>query len=176
MVTTHYHVFPDEWDDTNHCFLFPENDFFRKKHLIEMNGEMQKDLKRLTAIVKKLERRGEYTIEDILRHFSLTPADNMVSSFTTKISEELTMSGHARMARAYRTVAKGLIEFNDGCDICLEQINDTFVRNYERYLKNTQKNVATVSFYMRNLRSIYNKAVHDEMIRPQCTYPFASVH
>jgi hypothetical protein len=174
-VTTNYRIFPYEWNETRHCLVFPKNDATRKKYLVELDYEMQEDIKRLSMIIKKLERKGDYTIQDILDKFSLTPADDMISSYAKKLSKELISNGQDRTARAYRTVAKGLINFNDGKDIRLKQIDADFIHNYERYLKNHRQNVNTVSFYMRNLRAIYHKAVREKLIRPKYTYPFQSM-
>jgi hypothetical protein len=167
MVTTHYRIFPYEWDDIRHCLVFPENDASRKEQLIEMERKMQEDIQRLEAIIKSFKKQDNYTIQDILDKFSLTPADDMISSYTQKLSQELMSNGQTRAARAYRTVAKGLIHFNNGKDIRLKQINPKFIHDYERYLKNHRENVNTISFYMRNLKAIYHRAISEEMIPPK---------
>jgi hypothetical protein len=164
-VTTHYRIFPYEWDGVRHCLVFPENDASRKKQLVEMEYEMRKDIQRLEAIIKSFKKKNNYTIQDILEKFCLTPPDDMISSYTKKLSKELISNGQNRTARAYRTVAKGLIHFNNGKDVRLEHINPKFIHDYERYLKNHLENVNTISFYMRNLRAIYHKAICEEMIR-----------
>ncbi|GHT04029.1 hypothetical protein FACS189423_06100 [Bacteroidia bacterium] len=163
-VTTNYRIFPYEWDNVCHCFVFPENDAIRKKQLIEMEYAMQEDIQRLEVIIQSFRKRDNYTINDILEKFCLTPADDMLSSYTEKLSRELISNGQNRTARAYRTVAKGLIHFNNGKDIRLKHINPKFIRDYERYLKNHRENVNTISFYMRHLRAIYRKAIREEMI------------
>jgi integrase len=176
MRTTNYRIFPHEWDNTRHCLIFPVHDAARKKRLVEMSGQMQDDLKRLNSIVKTLKKKGSYTMEDILNKFYLTPADNMISSYAKKLSKELRESGQNRTARAYRTVAKGLIAFNDGKDLLLEQINVAFINRYETYLRNTQENVNTISFYIRNLKAMYHKAIREEIIRPKYTDPFKNTY
>jgi site-specific recombinase XerD len=175
MVTTNYRIFPYEWDNTRHCLLFSRSELSRKKRLVEIEQQMHSDLQRLETIIRALEKRGHYTMEDILSKFCITPPDNMISSYTQKLSKELVQKGQSRTARAYRTAVKGLIAFNDGKDLLLEQINSSFLTKYEIYLKNTRKNSNTIAFYMRNIKAIYHKAVQEEMIQPRYRNPFGRI-
>ncbi|MCD8264668.1 MAG: site-specific integrase [Tannerellaceae bacterium] len=97
--------------------------------------------------------------------------------YTELLIADMYRNGQERTANAYRTVAKGLVRFNKGEDIPLDQLNNTLIRSFENYLKQNNKMPNTVSYYMRNLRAIYNKAVADKRIPDtQQKKPFANVY
>jgi integrase len=85
-------------------------------------------------------------------------------------------NGQERTARAYRTTANRLMEFNGFEEIGLEELNTSLLRKYEAHLKEAGKNMNTISFYMRNLRSIYNRAVKEHLIPAKCDNPFKEVY
>lgn len=62
-------------------------------------------------------------------------------------------------ARNYERTLSSFKKFLDGEDINFEQIDSELVQRYEKWLLDKGVVRNSSSFYMRNLRSIYNKAV-----------------
>lgn len=62
---------------------------------------------------------------------------------------------------------------NNG-DVLLEDVNSNLMIKYEIYLKNCGVCPNSCSYYMRNLRAIYNRAVEKELTQQQ--YPFKYVY
>jgi integrase len=91
------------------------------------------------------------------------------------LAKDLIRSGQERTAEAYRTVSRGLIRFNKGKDIPLKHINANLIKNFERDMKAKGKSLNTISYYMRNLRAIYNKAIRDKQIEAKAVNPFSDV-
>ena len=64
--------------------------------------------------------------------------------------------------------------FRDGQDVPLDGINSDLMLMYEAYLKTRDVRMNTISFYMRNLRAVYNRAVEKGLTAQ--TYPFRHVY
>jgi integrase len=175
-ITTNYRIFPQEWDFEQHRILMPDTYTNRVQHLIETKDKMHEDMRRLHSAVSILEGRGPFTIEDIVSGFNVRPKDSMASMYVETLCMNLIENGQQRTARAYITAVKRLIEFNNSEDVCLEDINPFMLGNYETHLKDNGKSMNTISFYMRNLRSIYNRAVKERVILPKYGNPFACVY
>ncbi len=79
--------------------------------------------------------------------------------YVSKLSEELTSTGRLRTARAYRSTLNSVLSFTGTDDISLQEITRCFVKDYEAFLQKKACCLNTISFYMRNLRAILNKAV-----------------
>ncbi|WP_245904149.1 tyrosine-type recombinase/integrase [Dysgonomonas alginatilytica] len=96
--------------------------------------------------------------------------------FTGQQSHTLIASGRERTARAYRTAARGLIAFNAGRDLPLKHLNSCLIKDFENDMKHKGKTLNTISFYMRNLRAIYNKAIACKRIADTGQNPFSDVY
>ena len=70
---------------------------------------------------------------------------------------------------------RGFVSFNSGIDVCLSQINASLVKRFENHLKENGKQPNTVSYYMRNLRVIYNRAIETKRLLDTGENPFADV-
>jgi integrase len=175
-IGTNYHIYPNEWDEEKQCIRLPDTYSLRMQYLIELDDKIQDDVQKLSTTVILLEEYGNYTIDDILRGFQIKPQENKITSYVEKVCNMLVENGQDRTARAYRTATNRLLEYNRYQDLCLDEINSTMIRKYELYLKELGKNMNTISFYMRNLRSIYNRAIKDHLILPRYENPFESVY
>lgn len=176
-ITTPYHIFPEEWDAQKRTLALPlSGDSPRMKYLLDTEDKMNRDLRRVESVMATLERGGEYTVEQVVRGVRLNAKDNTLSAYVRKLAFDLTDRGQERTARAYKTAANGLIRFNKGRDLRLEQINATLARNYERWMKDRGKSLNTISFYMRNLRAIYNRAIKEQRIQARFENPFSNVY
>jgi site-specific recombinase XerD len=175
-ITTNYHVFPDEWDYEKKCIRIPETYSHRLEHLIETEDKMQDDMRKISTTVALLEEYGSFNIDDILRGFQVRPQTNMISAYTQRICSALNTNGQDRTARAYRSAVNRLIDFNKGQDLSIEEICSSLMRKFETYLKETGKSMNTISFYMRNIRSIYHRAIKERLIIPRYENPFTEVY
>lgn len=90
-------------------------------------------------------------------------------------SELLRKGGQSRTARAYCTARNRLLDFTGG-DISLEAISDSLMKRFEEHLKEEGLQPNTISFYMRNLRALYHKAVDAGLITRQAKNPFARTY
>ena len=77
-------------------------------------------------------------------------------------------------AAAYRSTRSSLLHFTGQEKVAVSEVNAAFVRAYEKYLLKSGVCRNTVSFYMRNLRAIYNQAILDGEMEPSAN-PFQHV-
>ena len=81
--------------------------------------------------------------------------------------------GQHRTAETYRSTLNSLRRFRQDQDLSLNEIDAPFLMDYQYYLKNSGLLPNTVSFYLKRLRAIYNKAVEDKLTTDQ--HPFRKV-
>ncbi len=86
------------------------------------------------------------------------------SDFVAVLVEEMKMNDRERTARAYQTVCNVFLSFNEKKDLRLKEIDSQLIKRYEAYLRRNDKRPNTISFYMRNLRAILNKAKKAKLI------------
>lgn len=168
------HLFSEEWDQEAQAILYPTDDPQRLAYLTEIDAHRAVCIRKMSEVIRNLEERKPYTTSEVIECYHRTTDDSKLTGYAAMLSAELTAKGQFRTAKAYTTVCRGLIAFNSGIDIPLEQINATLIKRFETHLKERSKQPNTISYYMRNLRAIYNKAVAATRIAKD-EKPFAGV-
>lgn len=94
-------------------------------------------------------------------------------SFMEKLIEERRLFGKERSSETYKASLRSLQRCH-GTTIRFNDINQTFIQEYESFLRKTGVCPNTISFYMRKLRAAYNTAVQ----RGVCSQrnPFSQVY
>ena len=87
--------------------------------------------------------------------------ESLLSVFSKSVTNDLYIKNQPRTAKSYIASVKSFLRFRNGVDISFEELTPKLISDYERYLKEQQICNNTISFYMRNLRAIYNRAVEE---------------
>ena len=169
-------LYPDEWDKSTQQIVFSENNPRRTTQLEQLNNAIRTEVELLTDHLAVLEPQGRFEVEDLLFLYRRRKNSGKLQSYAESLVVGLERRGQMRTADAYRTATRGLIRFNKGEDIPLHQINACLIKDFEKHLKDAGKMLNTISYYMRNLRAIYNKAVSDKSITRAKENPFAGVY
>jgi site-specific recombinase XerD len=158
-VTTEYRIYPDEWNPTTRRLLIPYGRSERGRQLSEIEHSMLCDTRRLDAVIHDLEKTGPYSADQLMRRYRAVMTGNTIGAFSEKLASELEREGHQRTANTYRTTAARFLAFNNGQDPGTDQLSTTLISDFQASLKGEGCSMNTISFYMRTLRAIYNKAV-----------------
>lgn len=100
--------------------------------------------------------------------------DRHLKSYVCQLVEELRASGRRRTAETYRSAQNSLQRYLARNDILLSDIDVTLMCNYERYLRTQGISSNSTSFYLRVLRTIYNRAVTEGLVIDK--KPFSRVY
>ncbi len=85
--------------------------------------------------------------------------------FMNTVIAQLLKNGQYRTMQHYKTTLNTYMRFRENRDIAFSEINAEEIQAFEAYLKNVLRVCNnTSSFYMRILRSSYNKAVEKGLI------------
>ena len=98
-------------------------------------------------------------------------------SFVSYIDEEirkLSNAGRNGTAQNYKAAMNRFTKFIRNENFPLSSFTEEIVQKYESWLRNRYLSRNTISFYMRQLRSIYNKAVKANLTEQ--TFPFDNVY
>lgn len=174
-VSLHIQLYAEEWDEQNQTVVYTGDVLDRTMYLERVQECVAACTIKVNNILRVLENRGTYTVNDILEHYHGTADESKLLGYTCMLAVNLQNNGQHRTAKAYLTVCRGFVAFNDGVDICLSQINASLVKRFENFLKENGKQPNTISYYMRNLRVIYNRAIESGRIVDSGEKPFADV-
>lgn len=158
QLTTDYHIFSNEWDgksiQTAGC------DGERRNYLKTTGERIDWDLKLLRSIVNQLDNRQQrYTADDIIATFKQSAKEYSLFNFMQGTIARLQQLGKQRTSETYRATLRSFMQFRDGKDIPVEEIDADMMLTYEAHLRNKGLARNSTSFYMRILRAVYNRAV-----------------
>lgn len=167
QIRTGYKLYKQEWDATCCEVVLPDGICVdRRNYLVSLNNAVQEDSRRLRNLVSRLEISGNgFTADDIVSTYKLPSDRHCFISFARSLIEQLREIGKTCTADTYTTTVNSFVRFRKECDILLEDVDSDLMMAYETYLKSIGICPNSTSFYMRNLRAIYNRAVE----RADCT-------
>lgn len=173
QITTEYKVFPDEWDEKmSKLVITPVNG--RAEFVLTIAQRIHRDMERLNGIIEKFDRRRhEYSSEDIITEFRNAANENTFFRFMEDTIGRLIQLKHIGTAKNYHAALGSFKRFRDNEDITLDAINQITMEDYQAYLKSTCLSSNSISFYMRILRAVYNRAVEQELTKDR--KPFRKV-
>ena len=135
---------------------------------------IHRDMDRLNGIIENFDRRRHgYSSEDIITEFRNTANENTLFRFMEDVIGRLRQLKHVGTAKNYHAALGSFKRFRDNEDITLDAIDQITMEDYQAYLKSTGLSSNSISFYMRILRAVYNRAVEQELTR-DCK-PFRTV-
>ncbi len=169
-------LFVSEWDNEKSCVLTQEGDDSRRTYLRDIERRLETDIIKLKDIVRHLEMKAcPYTTDKVVELFRHPIVTESFFAFMELLISEFRQVGRVRTAETYASALNSFMRFREGLgDIYLDDLNSTLMLEYEAYLKASGMTRNTMSFYMRNLRAAYNRAVDKELTRQR--YPFKHVY
>lgn len=158
QIKTGYHLYPHEWNGSEVIAGESPEKNGRLRHIAE---SMVIDKERLSRIIATLEaQRTPYTSDDVVAMFrsSVQQADTLFM-FTRRAIALKKAGGSVRTAEIYESTLNSFTRFREGEDLPFSALDEDMLACYEAYLKGEGLCRNTTSFYMRNLQTVYNRAV-----------------
>ena len=172
QITTGIRLFPDQWDARRERVMVSLAG--RDAATAVVQRQIDGDLCLLRAIVGDFEaRREEYGLSDVVGRFRSSERFT-VFAFVEKQIACLRADGKLGTARNYRRTLNSFSGFLNGADIPFSLLDERLVGRYNDWLQRRRIVRNTVSFYMRVLRAVFNKAVREGIV-PQSS-PFRNVY
>lgn len=84
---------------------------------------------------------------------------NSLFLFAESVISNQSELGKIRIAETYATTLNSFKRFRENRDLSLDEVDSDMMMTYESYLKSRGVSSNSSSFYMRNLRAVYNRAV-----------------
>jgi len=158
-----------QWDDVSNKVKTKDK---LKKHFIkEVNIHFEETLLRADKIILKLDRESKgYTADDVIAKLKGVESTSFIN-FTEKTIKELLdqkKDGNARVYRCHLNIVK---KFVKNKEFIFDQITYKWLKSFETFLIGRDNSINSISFQMRTLRAIYNRAIKEKLAKKD-SYPF----
>lgn len=154
-----YRLLPEEFDRRRECAVARNRTRAHRAFIAEVNGRLGKLRRELHAIVRSLEASGRpFTAADITTACRHNSDMQYVGTFAGMLIAELEEAGRFGTARSYRSLLSALNGFPGAVHLRFGQIDPRSVASFADYLERRGNRRNTVTFYLRTLRALYDRA------------------
>lgn len=182
-ITLPFRLYAGEWDARRRRIVMEAGGdlsdvarLHRLEWLREVAVCLEEEKRLLHCIAERLEIHGSFTVYGLTEAYHRQKAGANLSVFASVLCRKLAENGQERTARAYRSVVNRVLCVRGGKDILLKQITPAFLAELQKDILQQGRSLNTVSFYMRNLRAIYNKGIKEGLIESSGYNPFEEVY
>ena len=175
QIYTDYKLFASEWDchsEAVNLHLISSKDE-RNNYLLSISSRIRWDKDRLNKIIYTLSQSGTFVADDIVVRF-LNRQEQSFNDYICLQIARLKRLGKIRTSETYTAALRSFSGFMNDKEVLFDQLNADLIAEYEAYLKGRGNSPKTVSFYMRILKAVYNRAVEDGLTEQR--HPFKSVY
>ena len=175
QITTKYRIYAEEWNGQHLKVDIPGILRSRSRFLKKIQMTIDNDLRQLHKIISSFEQNHDaYTAEDVIAKFVTNTPENYLFSFMEEAITNLKALGRVRTSETYAATLCSFRRFREDKDVPLDDMDSDMMMAYEAYLRNNGVSPNSSSFYMRNLRAVYNRAVEKGLTSQR--FPFKHVY
>lgn len=157
--STDYHVFPEEWNGKTSAVVVSDRNS-RQARLMLIQSKIDWELKQMQRIIHDKEEEGiPYSVDDLADDIRRRlPCQSVFAFFRQQIAKKEQMQCFGTKNN-YANAARRFMEFRRDEDLAFTQMTTDMMERYQAWLWNRGVGQNTVAFYLRTLRTLYNKAV-----------------
>lgn len=173
QITTRMHILPQWWDAEKETFISEADN---SEVSARYQRQIEKDLQRIRRILCEWDGTGkDYTLTDVITRFRTWEenGDTVLTSLATLV-DEFKNDDRWGNARNLQRALNSFSGFLEGWDVSLKQVDEKLIMEYEQWLRARKVSKNSSSFYMRTLRSAYNKVISRNQMEQ--TFPFRNVY
>lgn len=146
----------------------------RADFLLCVTDRLQHDMEYLHHIIDRLkDATPSFTTDHIIREFQRCQSEDTLFGFMTEIIAKLTSASQISTAHNYKCALKSFTNFRQGIDIPLSALDSIIFEDYQSFLKERGLTWNSISFYLRIMRAVYNRAVRRKLTIDR--HPFDNV-
>ena len=169
QITTNIRLQPDEWDTIGEQVVVSVAD----KNIIQ--NRIDSDIALLKRIVKDLNNSGvTYSVGDIVKRFKSPECHVLVLDFMQNQIRLMRNANRLGTALNYEKTMKNFVKFLGGVNLPFSAMTEQVIADYNSFLVQLGMFRNSISFYMRIMRAVYNKAVRQKLVEQ--SHPFTEVY
>lgn len=164
QVPTPFRIYPEEWDfHANRIVIHPSSD--RSSYLESVLRTTYSDIQSLEDITEGLtSARQDISLDSIIAEFNRQRSAISLFVFMEQVIARYMRLGKCRTGETYSATLSSFRKFRGGVDIALGHFDADIVAAYEGYLRANSLSSNTISFYLKHLRAVYNRAVDKDLV------------
>lgn len=176
QINTDYKLFVSEWDNHSDTVVLHKDhtEAERDNYLLSIAERVKWDKDKLEKVIQTLKQSGTFTADDVVLRFHDKGKKVSFNDYIRQQIARLKRLGKIRTSETYAAALKSFSGFMNDKEVSFNELNADLLAEYEAYLKDRGNSPNTISFYMRILKAVYNRAVENGLTEQR--HPFKSVY
>lgn len=154
-----YKIFSDEWDSKkSELVISLKTD--RRSYLMSVRERLKWDKERFKRIITEFSTKKEsFTSDEVIGEFASRQQQQSFFRFMESVIIRLRELGKQRTSETYTSALNSFRRFKNDEDVVLDGFDSDLMESYEAYLSGKGLIPNSISFHMRILRAVYNRAI-----------------
>lgn len=169
-----YKIFSNEWD-AKKSVLKISLDSERRSYLLSVKERIKWDKERFNRVISELSTLKDiYTADEVIEEFTMRQNQQSFFGFIEKVIIRLKELGKQRTSETYTSALNSFRRFMNNEDVVFDGFDSDLMESYQAYLTRNGLIPNSISFYMRILRAVYNRAIEKGITEDK--HPFSHVY
>lgn len=166
LIYSPYKFRKSDFDNERQKAHWSEVGYYSTKQIQQINRYIETEKRQIERIVIMLckKKNGAFGVRDITAMYGVNKVCKHLFEYIDKEIQSRINANRFGMEKLYRTTKESIKRFTKGNDVSLKEITYTFVSDYIDFLRGSGIKENSIHMYLRNLRSIYNKARKEGLI------------
>lgn len=158
-LSSDYRLYNKEWD-CRRSRIIVSGDSDRREYLRTIWTRIRWDTQRFKRIILGFTIRGsDFSVDDIVEEFVIQQKEQSFFSFMEAEIIRLQQLGRQRTSETYTCALNSFRRFRKDEEVVFDGFDTELMESYESYLSDKGLIPNSISFHMRILRAVYNRAV-----------------
>lgn len=162
-LRTNHHVYNHEWNKQHQTLEVPAKGD-RQALLIQMQQQLNDDLKQWTLLITTLQRQPNLTVDALCKAFQQAKNTNTVFHFLHKQVLKKRQMKRYGTARTYSNALSRFKAFRQSIDLTFDELTPDLIEHYEAWLINQRLKTNTIRCYLRTLHTLLYKASRESLL------------
>lgn len=165
----------DDWDAKKSRLNEKYGTLEQRQNHIKVNFYIESEMMKLKKIIMDFDiSRTIYSVDDIVKSYynksSVVPIFDYINNIICSL-EKIGKNGNSNV---YRETMGRLKKYSNREDLTFGEVDYSFLKSFESHLQERGCKINTISFYLRTIRSIFNRAIKDGVVGEEY-YPFKKI-
>ncbi|MDE5639080.1 MAG: phage integrase SAM-like domain-containing protein, partial [Odoribacter sp.] len=165
----------DDWDAKKSRLNEKYGTLEQRQNHIKVNFYIESEMMKLKKIIMDFDiSRTIYSVDDIVKNYynksSVVPIFDYINNIICSL-EKIGKNGNSNV---YRETMGRLKKYSNREDLTFGEVDYSFLKSFESHLQERGCKINTISFYLRTIRSIFNRAIKDGVVGEEY-YPFKKI-
>ena len=174
-MATSYTCDYETWSFETHSLKISKN-AKEMKRINEINNFINRTNQKIEDFIREKRRFNEdFTIAEISHEIKAETLSKATAidylKFHQEIMEEFLLADKIGTAKVYKETLNSIKKFCGKSYLRFQDLNFTFLEKYDAFLRSNGGSDSGISFKMRTIKAVFNKAIKREIISDK-TYPF----